>query len=61
MEEMHRTHKEPVWGWIGVVADMVRAFRAARASRIAASGDRQGSRRLTVSSAGRTSGAGCPV
>jgi hypothetical protein len=19
MEEMHRTHKEPAWGWIGVV------------------------------------------
>jgi len=21
MEEMHRTHKEPAWGWIGVVLD----------------------------------------
>lgn len=21
MEEMHRTHKEPAWGWIGVVLE----------------------------------------
>ncbi len=21
MEDMHRTHKEPAWGWIGVLLD----------------------------------------
>ena len=21
MEDVHRTHKEPAWGWIGVVLD----------------------------------------
>jgi hypothetical protein len=29
MEEMHRTHKEPVWGWVAVVADLIaKAMRA---------------------------------
>ena len=25
MEEMHRTHKEPVWGWMAVVNDWRRS------------------------------------
>ena len=25
MEEMHHTHKEAAWGWIGVVIEMVKA------------------------------------
>lgn len=31
MEEMHRTHKEPVWSWIDVVAQMIRNHRKMRA------------------------------
>ena len=25
MEEMHRTHKEPAWGWIGALLDARKA------------------------------------
>jgi len=25
MEEMHRSHKEPAWGWIGALADWRRS------------------------------------
>jgi hypothetical protein len=32
MEEMHRTHKEPVWGWVAVVAGMVAMARRSRAA-----------------------------
>lgn len=35
MEEMHRTHKEPVWGWVSVVADLIEAARKPRALRAA--------------------------
>ncbi len=31
MEEMHRTHKEPVWGWVGVAADLIAHVRQDRA------------------------------
>ena len=31
MEEMHRTHKEPVWGWATVLADMFSRIGLARA------------------------------
>ena len=27
MEEMHRTHKEPVWGWVAVAAEMIAKSR----------------------------------
>jgi hypothetical protein len=30
MEEMHRTHKEPVWGWVSVVADLIAHARQGR-------------------------------
>jgi hypothetical protein len=30
MEEMHRTHKEPVWGWAAVVADVIAWIRQPR-------------------------------
>ncbi len=30
MEEMHRTHKEPVWGWVAVVADLIAHTRQPR-------------------------------
>jgi len=30
MEEMHRTHKEPVWGWVAVVADLIALARKPR-------------------------------
>jgi hypothetical protein len=30
MEEMHRTHKEPVWGWVTIVADLITKSRDAR-------------------------------
>lgn len=30
MEEMHRTHKEPVWGWVAVVADLIAKSRLTR-------------------------------
>jgi hypothetical protein len=33
MEEMHRTHKEPVWGWVAVVADMIAQGRRDRLRR----------------------------
>jgi hypothetical protein len=36
MDEMYRTHKEPVWGWIGVVAEMIATARQARRARPAA-------------------------
>lgn len=29
MEEMYRTHKEPVWGWVAVVAEMIAKSRRA--------------------------------
>lgn len=29
MEETHRTHKEPVWGWVAVVANMIAKPRRA--------------------------------
>ena len=31
MEEMHRTHKEPVWGWVYVVSDLIARARQERA------------------------------
>jgi hypothetical protein len=37
MEEMHRTHKEPVWGWVAVVADLVAKAHRARVRREARS------------------------
>ena len=30
MEEMHRTHKEPVWGWIAVLGEMISQSHWAR-------------------------------
>ena len=30
MEEMHHTHKEVAWGWIGAVLQTVRAGRETR-------------------------------
>lgn len=30
MEEMNRTHKEPVWGWVAVVAAMISKSSFAR-------------------------------
>ncbi|CAN5313738.1 hypothetical protein BH10PSE1_BH10PSE1_00270 [soil metagenome] len=33
MEEMHRTHKEPVWGWVSVVAGLIKAARKPRGLR----------------------------
>jgi hypothetical protein len=30
MEEMNRTHKEPVWGWVAVVADVIAWARRPR-------------------------------
>ena len=33
MEEMHRTHKEPVWGWVTVVAAMIAQSRRDRTHR----------------------------
>ncbi len=32
MEEMYRTHKEPVWGWVTVAADLVTHARQDRAA-----------------------------
>lgn len=32
MEEMHRMHKEPVWGWVAVVAGMMAKYLNAKAS-----------------------------
>ena len=31
MEDMHRTHKEPAWGWIGALLDARRAAAPADA------------------------------
>lgn len=33
MEEMHRTHKEPVWGWVSEIALIARAVQRRRPSR----------------------------
>ncbi|CAN5145582.1 hypothetical protein BH09PSE1_BH09PSE1_21230 [soil metagenome] len=30
MEEMHRTHKEPVWGWVSAVAGLIAVVRQSR-------------------------------
>lgn len=30
MEEMHRTHKEPVWGWVSEVALIAKAVQRPR-------------------------------
>ena len=30
MEEAHRTHKEPAWGWVGVLEDWRRSRTRAR-------------------------------
>lgn len=32
MEEMYRTHKEPVWGWVTVAADLIAHARQDRAA-----------------------------
>ncbi len=32
MEEMYRTHKEPVWGWVAVAADLIAQARQDRAA-----------------------------
>lgn len=34
MEEAHRTHKEPVWGWVGLVVPEFQKL-AARLARLA--------------------------
>ncbi len=31
MEEMYRTHKEPVWGWVSVLGDLIASARQDRA------------------------------
>jgi hypothetical protein len=42
MEEMHRTHKEPVWGWVAVVADLIAQVRKPRLTATRAKTPRSG-------------------
>lgn len=41
MEEMHRSHKEPAWGWMGALAE----WRRSRTRRRVRQGARPASRR----------------
>jgi hypothetical protein len=41
MEEMHRSHKEPAWGWVGVLAD----WRRSRTRRVLRSQSRSSVKR----------------
>lgn len=41
MEEAHHPHKEPVWGWVGVLADWRRS-RVRRRIRAGGPAPRQG-------------------
>ncbi len=36
MEEMHRNHKEPAWGWVGVLLSLLDGFPQTRARKPAA-------------------------
>ena len=43
MEDVHRTHKEPAWGWVGVIVE-----RLARRSSPAATGPERAPRTVVT-------------
>lgn len=45
MEDIHRTHKEPAWGWIGALLDARKASTPAATKPVAAPAPRLRSRR----------------